>query len=444
MMPALLISTALLLAVVRAAPDPQDPPFDLSRVLFSGAFSDHVILQRAPKVSAVFGTGSIGATIKITLTGPGGYSYAAAPAAVASSGDPALHGTWKVLLPARPAGLGYSIAASCSGCPNATASTLTDVGFGETWLCSGQSNMEDPVLTTVSRNESYAAVATGKYDHIRLYQTGWRMGRKSPTWIMPQEPDDSQGYPQQTWQVPRGCGDHRPGAGPTCSLQRFSAMCWYFGKNLADKMAEEAELGEPAVPIGLIHSSIGGTTIQQWMPPSTVGNTTCTENNCGHMEQLDPRKPTQPSTEAKCTNASQVSVWSCPCGTCSDLWHGMIGPWVNVTISGAIWYLPVPGSCLPSPPAPLACTERLVVQVPRGAKRGLWSGLDCQEVGIRVSAGQPNLLLARGFLCRPWHDRSAVSFWDHIVGWWLLRGLSTLVGISALHRGGVAQLRYQQ
>ena len=48
----------------------------------------------------------------------------------------------------------------------------------QVWVCSGQSNMEDPVLTTVSRNESYQLAASGKYDHIRIYQTGWRLQRK--------------------------------------------------------------------------------------------------------------------------------------------------------------------------------------------------------------------------------------------------------------------------
>eukprot|EP01050_Picozoa_sp_SAG11_P021628 SAG11_NODE_3889_length_2165_cov_0.903679_2_plen_192_part_00 len=33
------------------------------------------------------------------------------------------------------------------------------------------------MLTTVSRNESYAAAATGKYDHVRLYQVGWVPGK---------------------------------------------------------------------------------------------------------------------------------------------------------------------------------------------------------------------------------------------------------------------------
>lgn len=101
----------------------------------------------------------------------------------------------------------YGLEASCSGCPNATAVTLSDIGFGDVWLCSGQSNMEgevhclirqfltvvDPVLTTISRNSSYERAANGTYDHIRLYQAGWRRQRKVSTWIMPQEPDDSQG-----------------------------------------------------------------------------------------------------------------------------------------------------------------------------------------------------------------------------------------------------------
>ena len=117
-------------ALALAVPDPQDPPFDLSRVLYSGSFSDHGVLQRAPKVSSVFGTASVGATVVVRLTGPGGYSHASAPAAVASSADPALHGTWKVLLPPRPAGFGYSLVATCTGCQNTTAATLTDVGFG--------------------------------------------------------------------------------------------------------------------------------------------------------------------------------------------------------------------------------------------------------------------------------------------------------------------------
>eukprot|EP01050_Picozoa_sp_SAG11_P021627 SAG11_NODE_3889_length_2165_cov_0.903679_1_plen_139_part_00 len=134
---ALLLPAPALLQLALAAPDPQDPPFDLSRALFSGAFSDHAVLQRAPKSSSVFGTATADATVTVLLTGPNGYSYTSAPAPVASSADAAVHGTWKVVLPPRPAGFGYTVEARCSGCSNATTATIEDVGFGEIWLCSG-------------------------------------------------------------------------------------------------------------------------------------------------------------------------------------------------------------------------------------------------------------------------------------------------------------------
>jgi hypothetical protein len=153
------------------------------------------VLQQEPNVAAVFGTAKPGATVVVTLAGPGGFSYSSPPTDVTTSpSDPAVHGTWKVLLPARPPGFGYTVTATCADCSNTTRPTLSDVGFGLVFLCSGQSNMEDPVLTTASRNESYAQAATGIYDHIRIFQTGWRLQRESSTWILPQHPDDQQGY----------------------------------------------------------------------------------------------------------------------------------------------------------------------------------------------------------------------------------------------------------
>lgn len=49
-------------------------------------------------------------------------------------------------------------------------------------------------------------------------------------------------------------------------------MCWYFGMSLSEEMSKDAAEGEEPVPIGLIHSSIGGTTIQEWMLPGTTTN----------------------------------------------------------------------------------------------------------------------------------------------------------------------------
>lgn len=51
-------------------------------------------------------------------------------------------------------------------------------------LHAAQSNMEDPVSQTFSRNDSYSAADTGKFNHIKLFQTRWRP-RKNETWILP-------------------------------------------------------------------------------------------------------------------------------------------------------------------------------------------------------------------------------------------------------------------
>ncbi len=403
-------------ALAQNAPmGPLDPPFDATRVLFSTAFNDHMVLQRAPQHAVVFGTATPGATVTVTLTGPNAYTYTSPAAAVrAGTGDPALDGTWKVVLPAQPAGFGYALAAACAGCSNATSApaTLADVGFGDVYLCSGQSNMECPILTTTAASETFNVTATGAYDHVRMFQMGWRyLGpRNTSSWILPDVCDSTRysncshtteqsshdgGYAFRSWQPPHPRKSDWP--------DRFSSTCWYFGKALSDQMAANGGDSDP-VPIGLVASTIGGTTIQvsrkgegeegrragvgwggrqanaqvlthtrmssqaharphtrarrytdmdaractqqshtsahtctpcffqEWMPPTATGNDTCTENNCGWVEQGKQPSPTT------CDNATLSNVWSCPSGVCSTLFHSMIAPFVNMTIAGTIWY----------------------------------------------------------------------------------------------------------
>ena len=337
-----------------------DPPFDFSRALFSGVFSDHLVLQMAPARAALFGTAAPGAAVTVRLLGPNGLAFTSPPAPVAISGDPALHGTWKVLLPAQAPGFGYNLTATCAGCADASPATLADVGFGSVYLCSGQSNMECPVLTTTARFETYNRSLAGDYDHIRMFQVGTRYEgiKNTSSWILPGvcRPPRGQscpngtelpgGYAFRAWMLPRAArsaGDDDGGHDTAHFPDRFSAVCWYFGKALADAAAA-ANPSAPPVPIGLIASTIGGTTLQQWTPPWATGNDTCLENNCGYVEQLESyRDPPgtvhpQPGTLPQCTNHSLANVYSCPSGTCSTLWHSMIAPFVNYTIEATTWY----------------------------------------------------------------------------------------------------------
>ena len=324
----------------------------------------------------MYGTGTPGASVRVTLTGPNSYTFTIAPVTVASSSDVTIHGSWKALLPAQSAGFGYAVVATCAGCSNATSppASLTDVGFGDVFLCSGQSNselfallkygceeprpianprsfsfppplfpVEVPVLTTIGRFEFYNRSAAGDFDHIRLFQTGWRwLGpRKGSSWILPvicspnaNTPceDDGGGYAYRSWLLPRSStrqSDDDGGHDTAHFPDRFSAVCWYFGATLSDSRANET--ADP-VPIGLISSNVGGTMIQQWLPPWATGNDTCTENNCGWVEQLNPG-----SGQPAC-NMTTADVWSCPTGTCSTLWHTMIAPFVNMSQAGILWY----------------------------------------------------------------------------------------------------------
>lgn len=151
--------------------------------------------------------------------------------------------------------------------------------------------MEAMVDATFGRNESYAEADAGKYSQIRLWQTPWRP-RTNATYILP--PMGQGGRPQTiNWLSPSNT-----------SLQDFSAVCWYYGKSLADQPALAG------VPIGLMGTFVGGTFIEQWIRQEKQG--ACTETLCG-TKDLDGFK----------------------CGT---LYNGQIAPVVNTTIAGVVWY----------------------------------------------------------------------------------------------------------
>ena len=46
-------------------------------------------------------------------------------------------------------------------------------------------------------------------------------------------------------------------------LGRFSATCWFFGRDLYSVLS-------PTVPIGLIESDVGGTPDEHWSSPDAI------------------------------------------------------------------------------------------------------------------------------------------------------------------------------
>lgn len=101
----------------------QAPPED--RALLSRTLGSSMVLQRAPKTAMVWGYVEAGASVTVTLDG-----MALGPAAY-----PDANGTWRQVLPPTLAGGPHVLVATAS---NGVAQTLSDVHFGDVYLCGGQ------------------------------------------------------------------------------------------------------------------------------------------------------------------------------------------------------------------------------------------------------------------------------------------------------------------
>ncbi|MFQ3678321.1 MAG: sialate O-acetylesterase, partial [Fimbriimonadaceae bacterium] len=113
---------------------------------------------------------------------------------------------------------------------------LRNVVVGDVWLCSGQSNMEWPVSAA---NNPEAEIAAADFPLIRLFHVA-RFA--DPEWT---------GDVDAQWEV---CSPETVG--------RFSAVAYFMGRSLHRSSG---------VPIGLIHSSWGGTPAEAWVSREALG-----------------------------------------------------------------------------------------------------------------------------------------------------------------------------
>lgn len=182
-------------------------------------FSDHMVLQRKTAV-AFWGTAAANARINVTATW-GSQAQTTADA----------QGRWLVNIKTPAAGGPYSVTIAAAQ----ERVTFQDVLIGEVWLCSGQSNMEMPLAGWPPHDvieHSQQAIADAVLPTMRLF-TVTKAFSHTPL-------SDCQG----SWT-----------ACTPAEAKTFSATAFFFGRKL------HAELG---VPIGLIHSSWGGTPVQAW------------------------------------------------------------------------------------------------------------------------------------------------------------------------------------
>jgi sialate O-acetylesterase len=195
--------------------------------LLNDLFQDHAVLQRDRPI-AVWGHAAPGETVTLSLTA----STTPAAAAVRALADPS--GAWRAELPPLGAGGPYVLTALSSSGAKQVAG---DILLGDVFLCSGQSNMELPVLRA---GDSWNEIQISANNSIRMLNVEHAI---SPT-------------PLAAFQKPVAWQTASPETVPD-----WSAVCFFFAREL--QVSTQA-------PIGLVHSSWGGSNIRPWMSAAAL------------------------------------------------------------------------------------------------------------------------------------------------------------------------------
>jgi len=275
-----------------------------AEVKLPAVISENLVLQRGMKVP-IWGTADAGEEVTVTL----GDQKAKATAGQDQK--------WKVTIGPLEAGGPFTMTIA-----GKNSIELKNVLVGEVWVGSGQSNMSFSVNGAINAKDEIAAA---EYPKIRLFNV--------PTTVA----ETPQADCNAKWVE---CRPQTVGG--------FSAVAYFFGRELYKTLN---------VPIGLIHTSWGGTPAESWtskpvleadpefkpildgFAKKAAGYTKAKENYAKQLEQWQaaadkakaenkaaPKKPNPPPDPAR-------DPWM-PSG----LYNAMIAPLLPYGIQGAIWY----------------------------------------------------------------------------------------------------------
>jgi len=239
-----------------------------------------MVLQRAPLQAVIFGTTDPNTRIMVAVSDKTASSVSGAD------------GRFAVTLEAFEKGGPHIIQVNSSS----ESVSLKNVLFGDVWFCSGQSNMQMTVHAGFNATIEIAKAVS--YPQIRVVTVGQESVSSTP--------ESNLLTIEQQWSV---ASQSSIGGG---DWAYFSAVCWFFGKNLADS--------NPGLPIGLISSNWGGTIIQAWMSGEALAKCPTVDPIVGNVSasnsQMVAPDPNQPTV----------------------LWNAMVYPFLTNPITGAIWY----------------------------------------------------------------------------------------------------------
>lgn len=289
-------------------------------------FSDHMVFQRDSWLP-IWGTASPGEEVYVHLK-------VMTPDGSREEGQPTkadANGNWMVKLGKFPAGTqgvltikGPEKKRDPKDKGPSNQFTFKNVAVGEVWIASGQSNMEWPL----SRSEKGNEVAKGaNHPEIRLLTV--------PKKAVPE--------PQTTAEIKWvECTPE--------TVLNFSAVAYYFAREIQKSQK---------VPVGIIHTSWGGTPAQAWTSKETLEKNSVLKH---YVESLENRKKMWDPDKAEKDYQAALEKWKAAAAKAKEegkqpprqpikptkpgfgshdaasLYNGMIHPLIPFAFRGAIWY----------------------------------------------------------------------------------------------------------
>ena len=227
-------------------------------------------------------------------------------------------GNWRVMLEGLKPGIAGDM--TVSGKNNLT---VKNVAVGDVWVCSGQSNME---MTVVRSGNSEQEIAAANFPQIRMF-TVPRTASETPL-------EEVVGK----WEV---C--------EPANVPHWSAVGYFFGRKLHQDLA---------IPVGLLHTSWGGTSAQAWTPTEVLQGDP--DFKTAYYDTRQAQLAHYPAAKEKYDNET-LPAWQAAAdaakaegkpaprkpnppmgpgmgGSASALYNGMLFGAAKYPIKGAIWY----------------------------------------------------------------------------------------------------------
>ncbi|WP_010422857.1 sialate O-acetylesterase [Anaerophaga thermohalophila] len=226
-------------------------------------FCNNMVLQQNANVK-IWGTANYGERLTIV----GGWSDKEYSVKADKKGN------WLTNIGTPEAGSPYTLTVSGSA-----IITFDNVMIGEVWLCTGQSNMGFTAQSGLMNGDK--EVAAANFPNIRFFK------------VQRAQADKPQNDCIGQWVE---CSPE--------SMRRFSSVGYFFGRELHEQLN---------VPIGLIESTWGGTSIELWTPKEVI--------------YKDP-----------VAHESALIATKWPIENVGTMFNAMIYPLIPFRIAGNIWY----------------------------------------------------------------------------------------------------------